>query len=130
VIYLWKCRSKLISLLIVAVVTAGAMHTPSSQAQTEKQRQELFTSYVSGLPFQVHIPAATCATIISQADRIVSTVEGFKGPNQHDLQVGSLNLRSCATSPERDLARIDRDLAVGLYGEVVSELERRERGKN
>ena len=120
-------RRKLIPLLIVVVINAGAMVTQIGHAQTDNRRPELFTSYVKGLPFQVHIPAATCAAIINQADRIESATEGLKTMNKHDLHVASLNLRACATSPERELARIDRDLAIGLYGEAVSELEDRER---
>jgi len=49
--------------------------------------------------------------------------EGLQSIDRRDLQVASLNLRTCATS---ELARADRDLAVGLYGEVVSEIERGE----
>jgi hypothetical protein len=119
---------KLVPVLIVfAALIAGATVTQIGNAQSDKRRPELFTSDVSGLPFQAHIPAATCGAIISEADRIVSAAEGLKTLDHHDLQVASLNLRSCATSPEKDLTRIDRDLAIGLYGEVVSEVEYRER---
>ncbi len=96
-------------------------------AQEQNGRRELFTTYflVTSPTFRAHIPAQTCHAIISQADRIVSTADKLKALNRHDLQVASLNLRACATSKE--MARVDRDLAVGLYGEAVSELERRER---
>jgi hypothetical protein len=67
----------------------------------------------------------TCRAIITQADRIVTSDE-LKTVAKGDLRVASLNLRTCATS---ELARLDRDLAVGLYGEVVSEMERRERAR-
>jgi hypothetical protein len=121
---------KLISaLIVIAALVVGATVAQIGNAQSDKRRPELFTSYVSGLPFQAHIPAATCTAIISQADRILSAAEGLKVLNRHDLQVASLNLRACATSPEKDLGRMDRDLAIGLYGEAVSELERRERGE-
>jgi hypothetical protein len=114
---------KLVSVLIVAAaVTVGSMVAQIGSAQSNK-RPELFTSYVSGLPFQVDIPAETCAAIIGQADRIVNGAAGFKALNEHDLVIASFNLRSCATS--KDLARTDRDLAVGLYGEVIAERERR-----
>ena len=98
-------------------------------AQSDAKRPELFTSYFSATTpiFKVHIPAEACHAIISQGDGIVSVPERLKALNRHDLQVASLNLRACATS--EDLARIDRDLAVGLYAEAVSELERRERGE-
>ena len=115
-------------LIVVLALTAGAMVAQIGHAQSDKRRTELFTSYVSGLPFKAHIPAATCAAIISQAGHTVSAAEGLETLNGHDLQVASLNLRSCATLPEKDVARMDRDLAIGLYGEAVSELERRERG--
>jgi hypothetical protein len=94
-------------------------------AQSDKPKLELFTSYLGRtiLPSQAYIPAQTCGAIISQADRIVSS-DGLKALPNTDLLVASLNLRTCATSK---LARFDRDLAVGLYGEVRYELNRRER---
>ncbi len=96
-------------------------------AQSDKRKPELFTSYVVAktLPAKVYIPAETCRAIIAQADQIVTSDE-LKALARGDLQVASLNLRTCATS---GLARLDRDLAVGLYGEVVSEIERRERAR-
>jgi len=94
-------------------------------AQADKRKLELFTRYLGGttLPAKAHIPVETCRAIISQADRIVASDE-LKTLAKGDLHVASLNLRTCATS---GMARLDRDLAVGLYGEVVSELERRDR---
>ena len=95
-------------------------------AQSDKRKTELFTNYLGTktLPAKAYIPAETCRAIITQADRIVASDE-LKTLAKRDLQVASLNLRTCATS---GLARLDRDLAVGLYGEVVSEIERRQVG--
>lgn len=111
--------------ILIAAVLACVVQI---SAQSDKRQPELFTSYftVTTPISRVHIPADTCLAIIRHADRIVSAGEGLKTLNGHNLQVASVNLRACATS--KDLARIDRDLAVGLYGEAVSELERRERG--
>lgn len=96
-----------------------------SRAQADKRKPELFTNYVSAAtpPAKAYIPAETCRAIVTQADRIVTSDE-LRTLGKGDLQVASLNLRICATS---ELARLDRDLAVGLYGEVISEIERRER---
>jgi hypothetical protein len=96
-------------------------------AQSDKRKLELFTSYLGTktLPAKANIPAETCRVIITQADRIVASDE-LKTFAKRDLQVASLNLRTCATA---ELARLDRGLAVGLYGEVVSEVERRERAE-
>jgi hypothetical protein len=93
------------------------------RAQSDKRKLELFTSYLGArtLPAKAHIPMETCRAIITQADKIVASDE-LKTLAKGDLQVASLNLRTCATT---GLSRLDRDLAVGLYGEVVSELERR-----
>ena len=97
-----------------------------SRAQSDKRKPELFTSYFGAtIPTaKAHISAETCHAIIIQADRIVASDE-LKTLAKSDLQVASLNLRTCATIS--GLARLDRDLAVGLYGEVVSERERREK---
>lgn len=94
--------------------------------EVEVRATELFVSYfgASTLPAKADIPAKTCGALINQADLLVKADE-LKALVKDQLHVASLNLRSCATSPE--LARLDRDLAVGLYGEVVSEQERRER---
>jgi hypothetical protein len=94
-------------------------------AQSDKRKPEVFTSYLGAKtpPAKAYIPAETCRAIITQADRLVASDE-LKTLAKRDLQVASLNLRTCATSV---VARLDRDLAVGLYGELVSEIERRER---
>lgn len=116
-------------LLCVALAVLGAFSFAHSQSATkDKRRPELFTSYfgVTTPIFKAYIPAETCRAIISQADKIVPSSEGLKSVDGHDLQVASVNLRTCATS---ELTRPDRDLAVGLYGEVISELERRQRGE-
>ena len=86
-------------------------------------RHELFTrSFSITTPIvETHIPVETCHAIVSEADALVSGHE-LKRFTPHDLQIASENLRACATSNE--LGRIERDLAVGLYGEVVSQLER------
>jgi hypothetical protein len=86
-------------------------------------RHELFTrSFSITTPIvETHIPVETCHAIISEADSLVSGNE-LKKFRSHDLQIASENLRACATSNELD--RIERDLAVGLYGEVVFQLER------
>ena len=93
--------------------------------QSDKRKTELFTNYVARttLPAEANIPPQTCRAIINEADRIV-TSDGLKAVAKSELQIASLNLSACATS---ELVRFDRDLAVGLYGEAVSELERRER---
>lgn len=92
----------------------------------EPRETELFIGYfgASTLPAKADIPANTCGVIINEAELTVRADE-LKALVKDQLHVASRNLRSCATSPE--LARLDRDLAVGLYGEVVSEQERRER---
>jgi hypothetical protein len=101
----------------------------SQSAQSDRQNRDLFTSYfpIETPLFKAHIPAPACEAIIRQADSIVATLGGLKKLDEHDLSTASDNLRVCATSSE--LARFDRDLAIGLYGEVVSEKERREREK-
>lgn len=101
-------------------------HKVQQSVEVEVRATGLFVSYfgASTLPAKADIPAKTCGALINQADLLVKTDE-LKALVKDQLHVASLNLRSCATSPE--LARLDRDLAVRLYGEVVSEQERRER---
>lgn len=101
-------------------------HKVQQSVEVEVRATELFVSYfgASTLPAKADIPARTCGALINQADLLVKADE-LKALVKDQLHVASLNLRSCATSPE--LARLDRDLAVGLFGEVVSEQERRER---
>jgi hypothetical protein len=96
-------------------------------AQSDKNKLELFTTYVGATTptSKAYISAQKCRLIITQADRLVTANQLETSP-MSDLQVASLNLRTCATT---QLPRPDRDLAVGLYGEVVSEIERRERVK-
>jgi hypothetical protein len=77
-------------------------------------------------PSKAYIPVGTCRSIITQADQIM-TADELKTLAEHDLQIASLNLRTCATTS--GLTRLERDLAVGLFGEVVSETERRERSR-
>jgi hypothetical protein len=110
--------SRILAILIVFLCGSLCL------AQSDKPKVELFTSYFgrTTLPAKAYVPAETCQAIIAQADRIVAS-NGLKTLAKSDLQVASVNLRTCATS---HLARLDRDLAVGLYGEVVSELERRQ----
>jgi hypothetical protein len=112
---------KCILIILATVVYAGHI----CSAQSDKRKSELFTSYLDATtpPVKGYIPTETCQAIITQADRIVAASE-LSGLGDRDLRVASLNLRTCATSK---LARIDRDLAVGLYGEFISELEGRER---
>ena len=116
--------------VIVLLLCIGAGLAQSDKHKVrlslEVRDAELFTSYfgASTLPTKADIPAKTCGAIINEADLIVKADE-LKALVKDQLHVASLNLRSCATSPE--LARLERDLAVGLYGEVVSEQERRER---
>ena len=109
--------------LIAAVLVCFAQ---IGHAQSDKRQPELFTSYFSiSTPIsKTHIPADICVAIIGHADRIVGGPRGLKTLNGHELQVAAVNLRSCATS--KDLARTDRDIAVGLYGEIISEIESRE----
>lgn len=101
-------------------------HKVQQSVEVDVRATELFVSYfgASTLPAKADIPAKTCGALINQADLLVKADE-LKALVKDQLHVASLNLRSCATSPE--LARLDRDLAVGLFGEVVSEQERRER---
>jgi len=117
---------KLIVLFVVLVAVSYA-HGQNRNMIKDKGTMELFTSYfrVSTPLFRAHIPAEACQTIIAQADKIIMSSEELKAVESHDLQMASVNLRVCATS---ELSRFERDLAVGLHGEVVSEQERRERG--
>jgi hypothetical protein len=111
--------------LIAAILVCFAQ---IGHAQSDKRQPELFTSYfsVSTPVSKAHIPADICLAIIGYADRLVGAPGGLKALGGHELQIASVNLRVCATS--KDLARTNRDLAVGLYGEIVSEIERREEG--
>ena len=95
-------------------------HKVQQSVEVEVRATELFVSYfgASTLPAKADIPAKTCGALINQADLLVKADE-LKALVKDQLHVASLNLRSCATSPE--LARLDRDLAVGLFREVVSE---------
>src|SRR5580658_9336580 len=114
-------------MLIGAVIVLGASFTVRGQkSEKDNQRSELFTSYFStDTPItRANLPPKTCQAVISQADKLIAMSDKLESVDTHDLSVASLNLRACATS---ELARLDRDLAVGLYGEVVSELERRQR---
>jgi hypothetical protein len=119
-------RDAIMRTLAMAVVFFGAFSFANGQGA---HKPELFTSYfrVTTPVSQAYIPAETCGVIITLADKIVvgAAPDGLKAVDKHDLETASLNLRACATLK---LARADRDLAVGLYGEVVSEIERRERG--
>jgi hypothetical protein len=111
-----------------ALVVLGAFSFAHGQsAARDKRKPEMFTSYfgVSTPAAKAYIPATTCRAVIAQADKIVTSSEGLKSADGRDLQTASVNLRTCATS---ELSRIERDRAVGLYGEAVSELQRRERG--
>jgi hypothetical protein len=96
-------------------------------SQSDKGKQELFTSYygVTTPSGKADIPNKTCQAIITEADEIMFP-DKRATLAKRDLYIASLNLRTCATS---ELARSDRDLAVGLYGELVSERERRERAR-
>jgi hypothetical protein len=116
-----------VCVVLIVLCTFSCAH--GQIAAKDKRSPELFTSYfgVTTPTVKAHIPTETCRAIIAQADKIVGSSEGLKSVERHDLQVASVNLRTCATS---ELARIERDLAVGLYGEVVSEVERRERDGN
>ena len=116
---------KLIHLTAVVLCLAAGV----GQAQSGK-KQELFTSHfnMTKTPiFKARIPADVCAAIIHQAEEIVQSPDSFESLDEHDLLVASGNLRACATT--LGLARFDRDLAVGLYGETVAERDRRMRGK-
>src|SRR5689334_1132984 len=95
-------------LLCIALVCLGAFSSAHGQS-TEKDKPELFRSYldVSTPTVKGYIPTATCRAIISQAERIVASPEALKSVDRHDLQVASVNLRTCATS---ELARLERDL--------------------
>lgn len=107
--------------ILVCALVLSLFHIAKGQSE---RKSELFTSYfpVTTPISQVYIPTQTCHTIISQADRIVAAPNGLRSVSKPDLENASLNLRACATL---GLARAERDLAVGLYGEVVSETERR-----
>jgi hypothetical protein len=87
-----------------------------------KPKLELFTKYLGPTmtPAKAQIPVRTCGVIINQADAVIS--KGLKTVALDDLRTASLNLRTCATL---NLSRIDRDLAIGIYGEMTAEIERR-----
>ena len=115
----------------ILVILAVVLFALNISAQSDKKETELFTNYLGTdprssqyLPSKAYIPVETCRAVIAQADQIVSSGK-LKTLAAHDLQIASLNLRTCATTS--GLTRLDRDLAVGLYGEVVSEQEGRER---
>lgn len=116
----------IVLLLCIGNVCLAQSDKHKVRLSAEVRDTELFISYfgASTLPAKADIPAKTCGAIINEADLIVRADE-LKALTKDQLHVASLNLRNCATSPE--LARLDRDLAVGLYGKVVSEQERRER---
>jgi len=121
-------RMKRLHLTAVLLCLAGGF----ALAQSEKQKPELFTSHFNPTKtpiFKSRIPPEVCAAIIRQADEILQSHNGngFVDLDDHDLLVASDNLRACATTPA--IARSDRDLAVGLYGEAVAERECRARGK-
>lgn len=113
--------------LFLALVVLGVPSAYGQGTAKDRHRQELFTSYFSvSTPIaKAYIPAGTRRLIIGQADKLVSSPDGLKSLDGHDLPLAADNLRACATS---ELARFDRDLAVGLYGELVAEIARRERG--
>ena len=99
----------------------------SAVARAQEQ-SELVTSHVdpTNTPLsRSRIPVGVCTKVIKQGDAIAAEPAGFRKLSQHELLVASDNLRSCAT--EDGLARADRDLAVGLYGEAIAERSRRER---
>ena len=87
-----------------------------------QRKQELFREYVSSnaVLFEAKIPTETCRAIITQAGDILADSR-LKTVNPKDLRIASLNLRVCATTDS--LTRMDRDWAVGLHAEFVSELE-------
>jgi hypothetical protein len=107
---------------VLSVSVLYAQQKPPSHVDTQQLFKRTFS--ITTPIVQAHIPAETCRAIISQADRLI-TVDELKSVEKDHLQVASENLRACATSDQ--LTRVDRDLAVGLYGEVVSEQERRGR---
>lgn len=110
----------------VTMVLLLAFSIPApGHAQSTQSKSALFKEYFSATtpPFKAYIPAKTCRTLIAQADSIVSA-GSLKGLESKDLQVGSDNLRVCATTDS--LARMERDLAVGLHAEFVAELDRHE----
>jgi len=92
-----------------------------SLAQSDKPKLELFAELLGRTtpPSAAYIPLETCSVIIKQAEKILDS-DQLKAIAKHDLQVASLNLRTCAALK---LSRIDRDLAVGIYGEMRVELE-------
>ena len=111
----------LLPMVLMALATAT---TPAGKAKAE-----LFTSYfgVQTPTSKAQVPTKACLALIRQAHGIVGRANGLKTLSAPDLLTASLNLRACATSAE--LPRADRDFAVGLYGEMLSERERRDRQK-
>ena len=134
---MWKTAVSLFCVLLASLICSL-----SSRSQTEHSKQELFRRYVSlsQVPFAAAIPAKTCDTIITQANTIFTGADdqklkdhlAFSAIPVDDLREASLNLRTCATLKLNDVPRYDRferDLAVALYGDVISELDRRERAQ-
>ena len=105
------------AIVILLCIGAGLAQSDKHKVRlsVELHDTELFISYfgASTLPAKADIPAKTCGAIINQADLIVKADE-LKALVKDQLHVASLNLRSCATSPE--LARLDRDLGVDFMG--------------
>ena len=101
----------MIDLLYVLFGQTGTLHSYCREGTFNltkiRRRQfniDLLLSFRPGDPLYVYLG--------SEQYRIV-TPDELKALAEHDLHVASLNLRTYATS---NLARLDRDLAVGLYG--------------
>jgi hypothetical protein len=94
------------------------------QGGPNKQKPELFIAHFNPVKtpiFASRIPVDVCGSMIVEADKIIQSTDGngFESVDDHDLLIASDNLRACATTA--GIARPDRDLAVGLYGEAVAE---------
>lgn len=96
-------------------------------APSNSRKDVLFTRYFSATTpiFKSVIPVETCKALIAEADQInLRAAKERKAISNSHLQIGSENLRSCATNDS--LSRQDRDLAVGLYAWISIEQNRRE----
>lgn len=109
-------KSIVLRLLILSTVVFAQEHSELVTTHVEPTRTPFFLSRIS---------VGACAKIIKQGNAVVGEPDGLQKLTQHDLLVASDNLRACATTA--GLARGDRDLAVGLYGETIAERSRRER---
>src|SRR5215469_16581435 len=119
----------IISLPLILLATQSAMTNVGDNGP-------LFSKYFGiATPIATNnIPPKTCQALIAQADQmnVNSVAPGtkaiMKSIDDVHLQIAGENLRSCATNDS--LSRTERDLAVGLYGWITVEQNRREHFQN